>query len=58
MGKCYSSRKERTNASSLEAGNGKGGTDTPGLFGEGDVPSVGTAYGNLFVDLGSTPGQD
>lgn len=51
----------RTNASSLEAGKGKGGTDTPGLFGEGDVPSVGTAYGNLFVaimDLGSTAGQD
>lgn len=51
----------RTNASSLEAGNDKGGTDTSGLFGEGDVPSVGTAYGNLFVaavDLGSTPGQD
>lgn len=51
----------RTNTSSLEAGNGKGGTDAPGLFGEGDVPSVGTAYGNLFtavVDLGSTPGQD
>lgn len=51
----------RTNASSLEAGNGKGGTDVPGLFGEGDVPSVGTAYGNLFmavVDSGSTPGQD
>lgn len=51
----------RTNASSLEAGNGKSGTDAPGLFGEGDVPSVGTAYGNLFmaaVDLRSTPGQD
>lgn len=51
----------RTNASSLEAGNGKGRTDAPGPFGEGDVPSVGTAYGNLFmaiVDLGSTPGQD
>lgn len=51
----------RTNTSSLEAGNGKGGTDTPGLFGEGDVPSVGTACGNLFVavvDLGSTSGQD
>lgn len=51
----------RTNASSLEAGNGKGGTDAPGLFGEGDVLSAGTAYGNLFtaaVDLGSAPGQD
>lgn len=51
----------RTNASSLEAGNGKGGTDTPGLFGEGDVRSVGTACGNLsvaVVDLGSAPGQD
>lgn len=51
----------RTNASSLEAGNGKGGTDTPGLFGEGDVPSVGTAYENLFVAVGvsgSTPGRD
>lgn len=51
----------RTNASSLEAGNGKGGTDAPGLFGEGDVPTVGTAYGNLsmaVVELGSTPGQD
>lgn len=54
-------RRVRTNASSLEAGNGKGGTDAPGLFGEGDVPSVGTAYGNLFTavaDSGSTPGQD
>lgn len=54
-------RRVRTNASSLEAGNGKGRTDAPGPFGEGDVPSVGTAYGNLFmaiVDLGSTPGQD
>lgn len=51
----------RTNTSSLEAGNGKGGTDMPGLFGEGDVCSVGTACGNLFVtvvDLGSAPGQD
>lgn len=51
----------RTNASSLEAGNDKGGTDAPGLFGEGDVPSVGTAYRNLFVavvDLESAPGQD
>lgn len=50
----------RTNASCLEAGNGNGGTDVPGLFGEGDIPSVGTAYG-LFMaimDLGSTPGQD
>lgn len=50
----------RTNDSSLEAGNSQGETDVPGLFGEGDVPSVGTAYGSLFVavvDLGSTPGQ-
>lgn len=50
----------RTNASSREAGNSRGGTNVPGLFGEADVPSVGTAYGNLFmavVDLGSTPGQ-
>lgn len=54
-------RRVRTNVSSLEAGNGKGGTDAPGLFGEGDVPSVGTAYGNLFstvMDSGNTPGQD
>jgi len=37
----------RTNASSLEAGNGKGGTDAPGLIGEGNVSSVGSADGNL-----------
>lgn len=54
-------RRVRTSASYLEAGNGNDGTDVPGLFGEGDVPSAGAAYGNLFMaimDLGSTPGQD
>lgn len=54
-------RRVRTNANSLEAGNSKGGTDVPGLFGEGDLPSVGAAYGNLFmavVDLGNTLDQD
>lgn len=40
-------KRVRTNASSLEAGNGKGGTDAPGLIGEGNVSSVGSADGNL-----------